>query len=238
MNTILFDLDGTLLPLDEKIFVDTYFDALHRAFEDKMDKKTFVNYIWVATAHMRDINEQDRTNKDLFMDKFKDFVGEEMDEYKERFDEFYDTGFLEVEKAVSKNQHVIDTIALLKDKGYTVILATNPLFPLTAVHHRVRWAGLEPEDFVHITSYENSHYCKPYAAYYEEILDHVGKQPEECIMIGNDVQEDLVAGELGLKTFLVENHLINRDDDPIQCTFRGNYEDLYHYIESLPNLNA
>ncbi|QUI23571.1 HAD family hydrolase [Vallitalea pronyensis] len=238
MNTILFDLDGTLLPLDEKIFVDTYFDALHRTFEDKMDKKTFVNYIWGATAHMRDENDEERTNQELFMDKFATFVGDEMDEYKERFDRFYETGFLEVEKAVSKSQYVIDAIKLLKEKGYTIVLATNPLFPLTAVHHRIHWAGLQPEDFEHITAYENSHYCKPYTAYYEEILTHIDKQPDECMMIGNDVQEDLVAGKLGLKTFLVENHLINRNNDTVDCTLRGNYEDLFEYVASLPHVNG
>lgn len=237
MNTILFDLDGTLLPLDEQKFIDTYFGELYHAFMDKMDQKTFVGYIWTATGYMRDNNDSNKTNMELFMDKFEQFVGSELEEYKERFEAFYDTGFMKVEEAVSKNKHAIDTVNLLKEKGYTVVLATNPLFPLKAIHHRVRWAGLNPDDFEHITAYENSHYCKPHLVYYEEVLDRIGKEPHECMMIGNDVQEDLIAGKLGLKTFLVENHIINRDDATIDCDQRGNYEDLYQYALELPPIN-
>ncbi|WP_304942737.1 HAD family hydrolase [Vallitalea guaymasensis] len=233
MNTFLFDLDGTLLPLEEQKFVKTYFDEMHKVFEDIIEKEIFVKYVWTATDFMRK-NEEHKTNMEIFMNKFEELVGDEIDEYKNRFDDFYDRGFLEVEKAVSKNDYSVKCINMLRNKGYTVVLATNPLFPLKAIHHRINWAGLKETDFHHITSYETSHFCKPCVNYYEEILSCINKKPEECIMVGNDVQEDLVAGELGLETFLLENHIINRDEADINCTYRGKYEDLYRFVENLP----
>jgi FMN phosphatase YigB (HAD superfamily) len=236
MNTILFDLDGTLLPLEEKKFIDTYFNEMYKTFEDIIEKDLLVKYVWEATNVMRGNIEKSKTNMEIFMSKFEELIGEDFDEYKNRFDGFYDTGFLAVEKSVSKNDYAIKSVNLLKEKGYTVVLATNPLFPLKAIKHRINWAGLKKEDFHHITSYENSHYCKPSLNYYEEILYTIDKKPKECIMIGNDVQEDLVAGDLGLETFLIENHIINRNDDEIKCTYRGKYEDLYDFVYNLPNL--
>lgn len=236
MNTFLFDLDGTLLPLQEKLFIKTYFDEMHKAFEDMIEKEKFINLVWTATGVMRD-NQENKTNMEIFMDKFKELIGDDISEYMIRFEDFYDNGFLKVKHSVSRNEYAIKSIGLLKEKGYTVVLATNPLFPMKAVHHRINWAGLEPTDFEHITSYENSHYCKPFINYYKEVLSFVNKKPEECIMVGNDVQEDLVAGDLGLKTFLIEDHMINRDEVDIICTYRGSYEDLYKYIESLPYIN-
>lgn len=235
MNTVLFDLDGTLLPLDDKVFVKTYFDEMHKNFEDLIEKETFVKYVWVATGVMRD-NQEEKTNMETFMSKFRELVGDDIDEYKRRFDDFYDNGFLKVEKSASRNDYAIKAVHLLKEKGYTVVLATNPMFPLKAVHHRIHWAGLKPADFQHITSYEHCSYCKPYINFYKEVLSSIDKKPEECIMVGNDVQEDLIAGELGMKTFLVEDHIINRDEGEINSTYRGKYEDLYKYVESLPSL--
>ncbi|MCT4597982.1 MAG: HAD family hydrolase [Vallitalea sp.] len=238
MNTFLFDLDGTLLPLDDKLFLKTYFDEMHKEFEDIIEKEQLVKLIWTATDVMR-CSQDNRTNMKTFMDKFKELVselGNDLSEYITRFDKFYDNGFMKVKKSASQNEYVIKSIELLKDKGYTVVVATNPLFPMKAVHHRIKWAGLNPEDFYYITSYENSHSCKPYISYYEEILEFINKQPQDCIMVGNDVQEDLVASELGIKTFLIEDYIINRNEAEICCNYKGSYKDLYNYIEKLPSI--
>lgn len=235
MNTFLFDLDGTLLPLEEQRFVKTYFDEMHKVFDDLIDKEMFVKYVWTATDVMRR-NKDKKTNMEIFMNKFEELVGEDINEYKNRFDDFYDNGFQEIGKAVDKNTYSEKLIDILKKKGYTVVLATNPLFPIKAINHRIKWAGLKESDFNYITSYENSHYCKPCIKYYKEILEYINKKPEECIMVGNDVKEDLVAGELGMKTFLLEDYLINREELEIDCTYRGKYEDLYKYVDSLPSI--
>ena len=43
MKAIFFDLDGTLLPLDEKLFVDIYFAELSKVFSEyNIDSKKLV----------------------------------------------------------------------------------------------------------------------------------------------------------------------------------------------------
>ena len=117
--------------------------------------------------------------------------------------------------------------------GLRLILATNPIFPQTAIESRIRWAGLEPSDFVWITTYENSRYCKPNPEYYNEILSKLNLQPEECLMVGNDVTEDMVARKVGMNVFLLTDCLINKERQDINQYPRGSYMQLLNHIENL-----
>ncbi|MBQ1492474.1 MAG: HAD family hydrolase, partial [Blautia sp.] len=116
--------------------------------------------------------------------------------------------------------------------GARVILATNPLFPMVATYSRIRWAGLTPEDFELITTYDNSTTCKPNPAYYLEILEKTGLRPEECLMVGNDVGEDMVAETLGMKVFLLTDCLINLGKKDISAYPHGGFPELFDYFRS------
>lgn len=233
INTILFDLDGTLLPMDVKSFENLYFEAMAAYLGDLINPKVLVKNIWASTNAMIE-NIEFKTNEMVFMEDFKNRIHGDLDIYKERFDKFYDTEFLKVKTAVYENELMKKSVKLLKEKGYKTIIATNPLFPLKAIHHRIRWAGFEPSDFEYISHYEKSHYCKPRIQYYEEILMDINKKPEECMMVGNDVQEDLISGKLGLKTFLIKNHMLHRTDETIITDYEGKYEDFYAFVKELP----
>ena len=117
--------------------------------------------------------------------------------------------------------------------GFDLILATNPIFPAIATQSRIRWAGMLPEDFRLVTTYENSHFCKPNPNYYRQILHNLNLQPEECLMVGNDVAEDMVARELGMKVFLLTDCLINRKNLPTDSYPQGSFEALMDYIQTL-----
>ena len=97
----------------------------------------------------------------------------------------------------------------------------------------MKWAGLYPEDFEIYTTYENSRFCKPNLKYYEWLLSEIGVSAEECLMVGNDVGDDMVAESLGMKVFLLTDCLINKTDRAV-CEFKnGNFEDLKNYIEEI-----
>ena len=126
-----------------------------------------------------------------------------------------------------------EAIREIKAMGYRTILATNPLFPAIATMSRVRWTGLQPEDFELITSFENSCYAKPNLKYFEEILEKQGLKPEECVMVGNDVAEDMVARHLGLKVFLMTDCLINKPGADITQFPHGSFPELMEFIRGL-----
>ena len=123
--------------------------------------------------------------------------------------------------------------AALKAKRIRLILATNPLFPAVATESRIRWAGLSPEDFEFYTTYENSRLCKPNPKYYEWLLEKSGLSAEDCLMVGNDVGDDMVAENLGMKVFLLTDCLINKTDRAIDEFPHGGFDELKNYLEEL-----
>ncbi len=234
LNTILFDLDGTLLPMDMILFEKIYFEELAKDFADVMSPKELAKNIWTSTKIMVE-NTEHLTNEEVFMTDFTSRMNMDLPFLQKRFEDFYDAGFLKIKGLALDIHSIRESVKILKSKGYTVALATNPLFPEKAIHHRIRWAGFEPEDFSYISTFEKNHYCKPQLKYYEEILKDIEKKPEDCLMVGNDVQEDLVAKELGLKTYLITNNLLHRTEGEIVTDYLGEYEDFYEFVKNLPS---
>ena len=126
-----------------------------------------------------------------------------------------------------------ETVRALHAMGYRTVLATNPLFPPTATQSRIRWAGLIPEDFEFITTYDNSSFCKPNPDYYREILGKLNLNAGECLMVGNDVNEDMIAQTLGMQVFLLTDCLINKENRDISQYPYGSFPELMDYIRGL-----
>ena len=114
-----------------------------------------------------------------------------------------------------------------------MVLATNPLFPNIATENRIKWAGLSPDDFLLYTTYDNSCRSKPNPQYYTEITEKLGLDPKECLMVGNDVGEDMVAEDLGMKVFLLTDCLINKTDKDILNYHNGGFDELLQFIDNL-----
>jgi FMN phosphatase YigB (HAD superfamily) len=236
MNTVLFDLDGTLLPLREEEFIKIYFGELAKRFiKMGFDANLFIKAIWSGTEAMRK-NDGKALNENVFWRVFNQIIQGDQKLLEEEIIDFYATDFDLAKTSTSENPVAKACIALLKEKGYTVVLATNPLFPWVATHKRATWAGLDPDDFELITTYENSAYCKPNLKYYEGILNTIHKLPEDCLMVGNDVKEDMCVSALGMDTFLLKDCLINLDDQELSPYRQGNFNDLFELIKSLPIL--
>ena len=210
-QTILFDLDGTLLPMDLERFIDLYLRAFSAKFSQKLQlpPKALTGGIWEGANAMAH-NDGRCLNRELFWDTLSRACGRNMWPYEQEFDDFYRHEFIAAKEATQVNPHVVKMIAALRASGRRLILATNPLFPKPATHARIRWAGLDPSDFDYITLYDNCTTSKPNLQYYRDICAHCGVKPEECLMVGNDVDEDMCAGEIGMQSFLVTDCLINR----------------------------
>ena len=222
INTLLFDLDGTLLPMDQEEFIKLYFKGLYVKFHDTFDYDLLSKSIWAGTAAMV-ANTGELTNEEVFWNVFTKQMNVKKEDVEDSFTNFYKNEFSIAKGATEANHEIIDCIHRLKQEGYTIVAATNPLFPRVATENCLKWAGFDPGDFELITTYENSSYCKPNLNYYKEILAKLNKQPEECLMAGNDNQEDMCAEQLGIRGHLIDNCLINRENAPITCTWRGDW---------------
>lgn len=234
IDTILFDLDGTLLPMDIEKFMKVYFDAVGKKFYDVMEPKAFAKNIMLATNYMVENTEPRKTNQQAFEEEFSRLLGFDISGLMERFGEFYSNEFKGLKTVACEQPLCKDIISSLMEKGYDVVLATNPLFPQIAIEERVRWANIDAEVFKLITAFEIMHYCKPRIEYYKEIMEIINKEPERCMMVGNDVEEDMIAHRLGMKTFLLEDYIISRSENIPPVDYRGSYRELYDLVEKLP----
>jgi FMN phosphatase YigB (HAD superfamily) len=238
MNTFIFDLDGTLLPMpDQELFLNTYFKALAiKIVPHGIDPQKLVKAVWACTKAMIE-NDGSITNEQRFWENFCGLLGEEIRQLEPVFEDFYRNEFVVTRSTTGTNPLAQECIKLLKEKGYQVVLATNPVFPRVATYTRMQWAGLDPEDFDLITTYENSSYCKPNLEYYRAILQYIGKEPQECIMVGNDVKEDMCAAGLEMDTFLLKDCLICAEEEDISHFKQGSFAELLDLIHGLPMLN-
>lgn len=232
-KVVLFDLDGTLLPMDQELFIKAYFSMIAGKLEKYgYEPKQLIDSIWKGTGAMIK-NDGSTSNEKAFWNVVISIYDENIKNDMVHFDEFYRDDFDKVSKSCGFTPYAKKIISLIKEKGLRVALATNPIFPAIATEKRIKWAGLLPSDFELYTTYENSRYCKPNLAYYEDILQQLDVQPEECLMVGNDVSEDMVASKLGMKVFLLTDCLINRENTDISLYPNGNFEDLTDFINSL-----
>lgn len=234
MNTIMFDLDGTLLPMDQEAFIKVYFKNLIMHFAPKgISKDELIHGMTTGTNAMLS-NDGSTTNEERFWKTFQETMGIDVLDMEPDFYKFYETGFQEAKNACNTSEYAARCIKKLKDKNYTIVIATNPLFPPVATHSRIAWAGLNPDDFLHITTYDNSSFCKPNLGYYSEILKTIGKTPKECLMVGNDVTEDMCVKDLGLDTYLITDCILNSKNLPIEEYKSGSFQDFEKYIDTLP----
>jgi len=232
-KVILFDLDGTLLPMDQDTFVKTYLGGMAKKLAPHgYDPEQMVKAVYAGMKAMT-TNDGSCTNETAFWNAFTGILGEQVKDDMPIFDDYYRNEFQDVKNICGFLPEAAQTVRALKEKGFRVVLATTPMFPSIATESRIRWAGLLPEDFEIFTTYENYHFCKPSLNYYREVVEKLGVTPEECLMVGNDVGEDMVTEELGMKVFLMPADLINKVGKDISVYPQGNLNDLMKFVESL-----
>ena len=208
---ILFDLDGTLLPMVQDEFVRFYMPLLAKAYLKKgveMDPKGFIGAVWKGYEAM----------------------------VKNDADAFYEDEFNQAKCTTQPTPLSDMVIKEAKKKGIEVYLATNPIFPRCATMNRIDWAGLDPEDFKIITTYEDHVYCKPNPEYFRQILEQFELDPSECLMVGNDVEEDLAIRALGVPVFLITDTMENKKNLPIDSEYQGSMEELLEFVKELPEV--
>lgn len=239
IKNILFDLDGTMLPMDQEKFVKAYFGALCKKFCPVLgiDQETMINGVWKATGAMIK-NDGSRSNYEAFWNTFAQLIGKNVLNYIKDFDEFYNNEFIAAKATCGYSPVVAETIKVLKSKGYKLVAATNPIFPAVATNNRMLWAGISKEDFELVTTYDNSGFCKPNPKYYIEIVEKLGLDPKECLMVGNDIDEDIIPSKsLGMDTYLITDCLINKNETDFSTIKNGSFKEFLSYAEMMPEVN-
>lgn len=234
IKNVLFDLDGTLLPMDMDEFTNGYFKFLVKkamSSSDRYSPDELIKTIWGGVKAMV-MNKGEKCNEDAFWEYFASVYGEDALADRKIFDDFYANDFICAKDFTGYNAEAKQAVEEIKREGYKVVLATNPIFPETATRQRVEWTGMDVSDFEAFTTYENCRYCKPNPEYYTELLVSLDMKPEESLMVGNDVEEDMEAGlKAGMQVFLITDCMINKKNLDIDKYPHGTFKDLLNYLK-------
>lgn len=208
----MLDLDDTLLESHfEDKFLPAYLSRLADYLGDVAPKETLIPALLASVGAMTENLDPTRTLKEVFDAAFYPAISTSEETLRPRVASFYEEVFPEFQAVTTPIDNAPALVRRAIEGGLQVVVATNPLFPLAAIEHRLRWAGLAPEDtpFDLVTSYESFHFSKPHPEYYAEILGRLGRPATEAAVMGNDPPGDLApAALLGASTF----HVLSSDN--------------------------
>ncbi|MFW9906860.1 MAG: HAD family hydrolase [Candidatus Thorarchaeota archaeon] len=243
ITTLLFDIDNTLLLFDDHEFMQLYVTLIHKYFRtEEPNLEKFMSIFLTSTNKMTNKNQSNLDNLTKFRIDFESRIGLSKSEIITRFQQFYRTDFIEVCQ-IMKTHPIARELLKLASNHFHLVAATNPLFPFIANETRFSQTGLDTFPWLEITSAEDYHFAKPHIEYYEELLEKINKKPSECMIIGDDSINDMVAGKLGIKTFLVQSNgrafadIIETDPKyeniDFSIDYTGSLQDLFESIKKL-----
>ena len=233
ISAVLFDMDGTLLRARMSEFIPRYVDSLAAYCSGHVKPKKFIKAKLHAIRELiYEPGDGTLTNEQRLFQLMMRDLKIPATVLQESFDHFQHNGLTAL-------QHFIKPIPLARQivndcrrKGIPLVLATNPVFPAFMIKARLRWGGLDESMFDLITAYENSYHCKPQPGYFSDIARTLDIPPQQCLMVGNDLNHDLAAVSVGMQAFLVDTWLVDHGPPEWTCPNRGDHLALQDFLAS------
>ena len=216
LKAVLFDLDNTLIFFDEMKFAGLFFPGLAARFADIMPAEEFGGQLLSATLEAHK-NDGSMTNRELFVNTFIKGTNLSPDAVWKRFIQYYDEDFDAVKGTMTVPGNARDVLQAILDLQVKLVVATNPILPINAQRKRLSWAGLAGIPFSLVTHIDNMSYCKPHLGYYRQICGLIAERPEDCLMVGDDPANDMVAARIGMKTFRTVDSL-EHSEKPLELS--------------------
>lgn len=234
--TLLLDLDDTLLVNPLKKFMPRYLELLSEKMAPLIAREKMVPQLLFATDKMIENQLPCAALEATFDRHFYAPLGLEKSQTKAIIDEFYGNEFNKLKEVTQVRPEAARLVEFGASKNFVMIVATNPLFPQSAMRTRLSWAGFSGENFpfAYVTSYESMHFAKPNPAYYAEILAKFGWQNGPACMIGNSLRDDLLpALALGIPCFWVDGDPCKLPvGDGCECA-AGSLDDAIPWLEKI-----
>ena len=236
--TLLLDLDDTLLTNDIHTFLPAYLQSLSKELAAYAPPETLIAQLLSATKRMVENQRPDLTLKDVFENSFYPALNLSLEDLREPIDRFYAEIFPNLRNLTSPRPEAVELVRSALRCGFRVVIATNPLFPRSAIEHRLAWAGLSVNDYPFnlVSSYETLHFSKPQPAYFAELLGRLGWPEGPALMVGDDLQNDISgARQLGLPAFWINQ--AGSSASPVgqeQPTATGDVGDVIPWLSTAP----
>jgi FMN phosphatase YigB (HAD superfamily) len=232
IGAVLFDLDDTLIRAQMREFVIRYVGSLAQHCAAEVRPKTFTKTMGKIIYDLIHISGDGRSsNEERIFNRLAADLKLDRELIRSALGHFAELDLEALQTLVKPIPLAGKIVRDIRATGMSMVLATNPVFPKFMVQARMRWGGLREEDFIYISSIENSYHCKPHPQYFENIAKILGLAPEECLMVGNDTSQDLAATAIGMRTFLVDTWMVDRGEPMWPYDGRGDHSALLRYLQ-------
>jgi FMN phosphatase YigB (HAD superfamily) len=234
--TLLLDLDDTLLGNHIDTFLPAYLNALGKHLINHVSPDRMTHHLLAATRVMLENNTAVNSLEQSFDGAFYPAIGKPKEQLRPLIEQFYDDVFPELQPLTHQRPEAVQMVEQAVRQGHTLVVATNPIFPLKAILHRLNWAGLPAEQvpFRLITAYEDFHFAKPNPAYYAEVLAQLGWPNQPAVMIGNSLEDDIIpASQLGMPVYWVTAEAKPLPDTLHPLSASGSLLDIPAWIEKI-----
>lgn len=229
--TLLLDLDDTLLNTNLESFVPAYFQALAKELAPQIAPDLMFRALISGTRLMSESEDFTQTLHQVFDAEFYPQLGLSREQLEPAVEDFYDNFFPTLSNLTSQKPEAKPFIDWAFSQGFRIAIATDPLFPRKATYHRLRWAGLEPEQFEIVSTPDHFRFTKTHPAYYAEVLGRMGWPEGPILMVGNDMERDILpAQKLGLATYHIDE--VSASKSGPETGARGKLADLRVWLES------
>jgi len=234
--TLLFDLDDTLLGNDMDQFLPAYLQALSAHMAPYADPRLLVKSLLSASAGMLENLRPDLTLEEVFDSGFYPPLGFKKEQVRHVLDSFYADEFPKLRRLTQFRPQAVNLVKTALARGYRVAIATNALFPSTAIRQRLAWAGLPPDEipFALLPSFHTFHFAKPNPAYFAELMAKLAWPEGPIVMVGNSLTDDMIAAnQVGLATFWVTQNDASTPDNQFQPNGHGALADFIPWLDSV-----
>lgn len=191
--TLLLDMDDTLLSNEMERFLPAYLQKLGSYLQDHVPQGQMIQALMAGTKAMVHKQTPEKTLEEAFDEVFYPSIGYTKAQLSTRLFDFYEQIYPALQSVTGVRPEAVEFVEWAFSQGYTIAIATNPLFPKTAIEQRLAWAGLplSKYPFALVTSFETFHFAKPNPAYYVEILGQLEWPEQPAAMVGNSLTDDI-----------------------------------------------
>lgn len=232
VKAVFFDLDGTLVDVDMQAFVMAYLHRLTGRLDAFAPPRRIATVLRETVVEMLSCNDGQQTMEQRLLSGLAKRCGIQPGDYAAALERFLEEDLADLQPLVTGHPLSRELVEVSLERGWTPVLATNPIFPKEVVEARLAWGGLDDLPFALVTSYESACYCKPQPGYFKALVAELGLDCEDCLMVGNDTEQDLSAGVLGVQTCLLTPWRIDRAGRSYRADWEGEHHELLSLFQA------
>ena len=210
IKAVFLDLDNTLLHNPDRRFSAAFRQQFDRYFSSCFSIEDASTALRTAIRAISSDSCNNATNTQVMLDSLSAALSLSRAETAAALASFYDEDYNELKALTAPVSKAEALVERLLNENVLVAIATNPLYPESAILKRIEWAGLSNFvcEFAFVTNSDNVHFAKPCPAYFAETVARVGIEPDEALVVGDSLINDIDAARaIGLHTWQVNSEI-------------------------------